>query len=356
MAYFPESLLPSNIKQTSSDVGGNQFIVSASDYNRHDEEIRAIEKFIGTQDSANGCSLIESLKSAAQRLQDLRDGIILTTSGVVSVKDASVGGTDGIVPFPTSWTTTLSSGISASTTLPVMQLASVSGLPTSGYVSIINDVSLMPIAIGRLDVSKKNNYLFGQVNAAVYTSLVSTDAPIYNIQLQNSAITQDALALGSNVEIFYYNGIDVPNKKLLNVTRSQLNSTATRHGTGDVVFKGILSVQVSPFMFRANYATPLGQVSCLLRSNGRVDMSTQQINFGPVGFSGFVDKQLVNNNSYPLPSGLAGFSGFSGNGFMNMSGATTTDNTDRAYATYQATLIQGVDPIPSPTFGTKGCL
>jgi len=156
MSYFPTSLMPSKTKQESADVAGNKFIVSGMDHNRIDEEIRAVEKVLlgvqtgggGTTGSIASCSVYDTLLSILQKLQQIRDTMVDSSSGVVAVKDASLTPT-GIIPFPSSWKTTLVSDIPDASLYdedelsPINEvtLASTAGLPSEGYVTIINDVS-----------------------------------------------------------------------------------------------------------------------------------------------------------------------------------------------------------------------
>lgn len=161
MSYFPESLMPSRVKQESVDVDGNKFVIGGSDHNRLDEEIRAIEKIIGVPilgvqgfsgtTNIPGCSVSAILAAIFQQLLRARDGQTLTTSGVVTVNDSTVVGYSGYIQFPTSWqVTTLEDDIPDDTTIdegvldPIdeVQLASVEGMPDEGYITIINDVSL----------------------------------------------------------------------------------------------------------------------------------------------------------------------------------------------------------------------
>lgn len=158
MAYFPESIMPARIKNESADVDGNQYIISAADHNRHDSEIRAIEKVIGVptlpvsgfSGPANPCSMVNVLLQILAQLQVLRDDFIIQTSGVVAVKDITVLTADGIIPFPSTWdNTVLVDAIpDASVTdeealdpIDSVELADIDGLPEEGYISIINDES-----------------------------------------------------------------------------------------------------------------------------------------------------------------------------------------------------------------------
>jgi hypothetical protein len=163
MPFFPESIMPSRLKAEAEDVEGNEFIVSASDHNLHDEEIRAIEKSLGVpslpiggvDQPVNPCSVQQALESIVARLHTIRDDYVFPISGVVAITDPDVVGIDRIIPFPSSWTTTLESNElddpsvsdedeEALLPSPVTQitLASTAGLPAEGYITIINDVSM----------------------------------------------------------------------------------------------------------------------------------------------------------------------------------------------------------------------
>jgi hypothetical protein len=142
-----------------------------------------------------------------------------------------------------------------------------------------------------------------------YTSLDTDETPIYDV-VATGGTSRRAVELGTNVEVLFYSGRDVPNKKLLNVYRRQLGTNSTRHGgltgmvLGDLVFKGILSLQAGPLMYESASTDAIDGVYCLLRSNGRIDMRV-----------------------------------------ATLEGAGQADNTSKAYASYQATLIKSVDPI-----------
>lgn len=152
MAYFPESLMPARFKQESADVDGNRHVVSATDFNRYDEEIRAIEKTIGLRrDAPDNCSIAGVLEGIEAHLQRIREDMVLTNSGVVAVADADVVGVDGKIPIPSSWpVTTLVSAIADASVateeeLPVLTsitLDDVTDMPDEGFISIINDVEV----------------------------------------------------------------------------------------------------------------------------------------------------------------------------------------------------------------------
>jgi hypothetical protein len=191
MSYFPESIAPSAIKSEAADINGNQYVVSASDYNRNDEEIRAIEKTLGVPNlpvpgetaTTNPCSLLDVITAMAEQLKKIRDEIIYTQSGVIAVIDKTISPT-ATIPFPTSWTTTLDDEIPDDSLtdeeeLPMIAsvtLSSVSGLPTEGYVTIINDMSLVSAPIAHVEdfeiisAAKANGKVGKEFNHEVLTS------------------------------------------------------------------------------------------------------------------------------------------------------------------------------------------
>jgi len=148
-----------------------------------------------------------------------------------------------------------------------------------------------------------------------YTSLYTTQSPIYDIVSTGGASNRKKriFGLGTNVEVLFYSGIDVDENKLLNVYRKQNASTSTRHGVGDLVFKGIASIQVSPYMYKSD-GGKIAHVDCLLRSNGRVDMHLRRID-----------------------------------------GIALTEDSELLYAAYQAVLIKSLDLIPRLKIGTDEC-
>jgi hypothetical protein len=124
MSYYPESIMPSRLKDGSADVNGNKYIASASDHNKHDEEIRAIEKALGARrptfpggsacsaassgfssaigfssvigfSASSGCypapsgcagatnNLMDALQNIFDQLNEIRNGLVLVTSGTV---------------------------------------------------------------------------------------------------------------------------------------------------------------------------------------------------------------------------------------------------------------------------------
>ena len=153
-----------------------------------------------------------------------------------------------------------------------------------------------------------------------YTSLDALGNPVYSIgpETTGEGNRDRAFGLGSNVEVLFYSGID--GNKLLNVQRKQLGTTSTRHGgapNGDLVFKGILSAEVSPFMVRTSGDDKaVSHLDCSLRSNGEIAMHCY--NFDP------------NAVAY-------------------------VEDLERAYANYKVLLIKGIDGIPIPEIGSEAC-
>lgn len=151
MSEFPENILPSRLKQESDDVAGNKFVISAQDYNKQEDEVRAIEMALKSL-------AIDGLNNVVARLKLIRDDLILTSSGVVAVRDGTVVGVDGKIVFPSSWPiTTLVDNIPDDTEddedeldyIPEIELADVSDMPDEGYISIINDVSARLVMISK---------------------------------------------------------------------------------------------------------------------------------------------------------------------------------------------------------------
>lgn len=147
-----------------------------------------------------------------------------------------------------------------------------------------------------------------------YTSLYTETSPIYGVTTTGgrSARKKRIFGFGTNVEILFYSGIDRDNNKILNVYRKQFGTTSTRHAASDLVFAGILSIQVAPFYLRTD--GKLAHLDCYLRSNGKIEMHTRKVD-----------------------------------------GLAFAENTNKAYASYQATLIKELDPIPNVKLGTEEC-
>lgn len=380
MAYFPESLMPQRLKDESQDVKGNQYIVSAADFNKHDEEIRAIQFALGVRTAAfpasgysgcggcppadgspdpSGASMFDcfscsgancypakpdcagvvtdvatALTNIFTQLERIRDTMCDTASGIVAISDDSVSSPDGKIPFPTSWyVATLAQDIPDASTsddddsttapsladIPSLTITSTTPLNlqvNGGYITIINDMSQFKLA------QKGRN-----LNVMGLTSLggENTSTPYYNFD--NQFIFGDILdatelrlpsdrvfGLGTNVEIMAFDSIVLvggSTYKLLNVQRKQRGTTSTAHKASDLVFMGRLSIEVSPVLYKivkaAGQTGRLDDVSCCLRSNGQVNLIVRSRDPGKVDYF---------------------------------------DQTQYAYAEWQATLVGDLDPIP----------
>jgi hypothetical protein len=157
--------MPSHLKQESADVPGNKHVISGQDSNKHDDEIRAIQKAIGVHlvDPLGGpnSDAITALSSVIAKLNSIRDEHVLTASGTVAVKDSSVIGVDGEIEFPAEWSVATLVDPMPDTELDdedeldsmtELEISDVSDMPDEGYVSIINDVST-----ARITISKNND-------------------------------------------------------------------------------------------------------------------------------------------------------------------------------------------------------
>jgi len=274
MSYFPESIMPERRKD-QTDVPGNPYVINAVDTNKHDEEIIAIESVLGVSNPnfpinysgmsypsgfsgfsgnpysySSVCSktnLLQTLDDALAKIREIRNNMILTTSGVVCLTDPKVSG--GIVPygngniiFPTNWTsnymTTLVTAMKDDNNaydsknplplLPYIQLGDVSDMPETGYISIINETA----------------WTWSYVSPSW---VLTIEYPRFASTISDLKIRRRNIA--GTVEVIRYSGLDKSNNRILNVKRRQLGSTSTPHYAGDKVFKGRLSLQVSPSLY-----------------------------------------------------------------------------------------------------------
>lgn len=317
MSFFPESIVPANIKQESADVLGNKFIVSAADYNKHDEEIRAIERLIGIRRANFPCSLttvsgvsqgsgtgggscqpaetvadiFTAITNLVQLVENIRDNAMLVTSGTIMKHNIVYPTTPtlGVIQFPTDWpiTSMVNQDLPDARTddeipldpVPFINLGDVSGMQENGYISMINDVSMMGYQTGNRIV-----HLPG------YTSLATTATPFfaqYNINARIGGVSQLGLpdsrvfGLGTNMEIIAYYGLDTVNNRILNCQRMSLGSSATGHASGDMVFKGRCSINIGPLMYKMNHSKVMDAIECVLRSNGGIDLEVRSTDVKP---------------------------------------------------------------------------
>lgn len=342
MAYFPESIMPPRLKDESQDFNNSPFVINARDVNKHDEEIRSIQKFIGVaspptmvngfsgmgSDAVGGFSSFSSfshivsfssacyplsiknaLDDIMEKTREIRDDMVLMDSGIVVVSHPSIT-TSGTISFPSHWSnTTLVSVINddnSTTTimtdngdaddetndLPVIKgivVGDASDLPESGYITLINSATIKSYSA----TEKYNSYTF----------IEDQDA--------NSHIRKRHL--GSNVEILRYSG--KAGNILYNIRRRQFGTSSSPHLAGHILFKGRLSINVAPFSYLFNIDASTNKrsknISCSLHANCQIHMDA--------------DLEYATNSGTPL------------------------------YASYHAMLVKNIETIPiyDPTSTTS---
>lgn len=304
MPYFPEQIMPANIKDESQDVRGNAHVIGASDHNKIDEEIRAIETYLGVKPSSyslgfsgQGCGLsvfsafsgstypvpqaassvgstsLDLLEYVSTSLNTIKDETVMVTSGVVVVKDPVVPAADGMIPWPTSWgdfMTTLGQDLGDDTTideqeiadLDSVQLGDVDNLDEIGFVSMINNVYAFDYTLG----SSRDDFMaYGFSGTSLPPEAGTTEE-------QNLLYRQ--LSMGSNVEIMNYWGVDADNNTILRVGRKRQGTMSWAHRSGDLVFKGKLFLQVTPLMCLCPN-TNFNSVECYVTPAGRIHFRTR---------------------------------------------------------------------------------
>jgi hypothetical protein len=96
MAFFPNRVIGANRKDESRDVPGNDEIINARDFNSHDEEIRAVEAFIGTAQSTDQATLVGRMSSIVAQVAKLSGQVSsfgIPSYGPDAVVDPVSGGT-----------------------------------------------------------------------------------------------------------------------------------------------------------------------------------------------------------------------------------------------------------------------
>lgn len=71
MSYFPASIVPADTKNETFDVPGNDSIMNARDYNRLDDEIRAIEGTIGILGSTDIGTVLGSIYDIRRQISEV---------------------------------------------------------------------------------------------------------------------------------------------------------------------------------------------------------------------------------------------------------------------------------------------
>jgi hypothetical protein len=255
MSDFPDNLMPSHLKQEANDVKGNRYVISAADHNKHDEEIRAIEKAIGTPASPTGCSTQSLLAAIVARLNALKNDVILTTSGVVAISGTDLTPT-GYIPFPAGWATTLSESIPDASVddedvldpIESLELADVSDLPSEGYVTLINDVSTTPTKVVRTDTLTllNDSVAFGKVGLDFRFALAPS---------KNATLTVTGLPAGLTLEHNIISGIpESSSNSTVTVKLTSGSETATVQMLFRIAAGGpTLTVPSSKWMFIGLY-------------------------------------------------------------------------------------------------------
>ena len=298
MAYFPEQLMPANMKDESQDVRGNHYVACAADHNKIDEEIRSVELYLGVKSpsysfgfSGTGCGLaafssfsgysypapvaaagvgannIELLEDLSADLDAIKDHTVMVTSGVIAIKDPNVPSADGMIPWPTSWApymTVLSQDVGDPSIddedkleiVEALGLSDVSNLDEIGCVSMINSVYTFPVGT----FTNNDEYMaYGFSGSAL---------PPEDGTAEEKTLLYRQLAMGSNVEIRDYWGVNTDDKTILKVGRKKQGTMSWSHKTGDLVFKGKLSIHVAPIMYMG--ANGFCSIDCYVTPNGRI--------------------------------------------------------------------------------------
>lgn len=199
MGYFPESIMPPNRKDESQDVRNSPYGVTALDYNKHDAEIIAVEKYIGATYpqyamgfsgigssgfssfsgfsnfsgfsafsgahhlGETGDSSLDLVRFVVEALQDIQANTTKTLSGIVALKDPAVPSASGYISWPSEWSvymTTLSEDLADTSVedaaaiaaggeeaiealeVPELEIGDTTGMPDSGYITLINSMAM----------------------------------------------------------------------------------------------------------------------------------------------------------------------------------------------------------------------
>lgn len=135
MSYFPYSKMPLTIKQTPAGAESSIDLlrITAKQYNTHDEEIGAIEEFLGTFDKTGKIrtGIIGNISNIVDQINSICVGGVCSSSGAVQ--------SGQLMTFPEDATVTYLDG-SLDHNDSVVNVASTSGFPQKGILSILNDV------------------------------------------------------------------------------------------------------------------------------------------------------------------------------------------------------------------------
>jgi len=135
MSYFPNQIMPLTPKQTPPEANPttNRYRITSQQYNMHDEELQAIELFIGTFDKTGKIrtGILGDITDLIDQINTICVGGICSSSGAVQ--------SGQLMTFPEDATVTyLNSTLSPyDATIDVF---STSGFPNKGVISIVNDI------------------------------------------------------------------------------------------------------------------------------------------------------------------------------------------------------------------------
>lgn len=136
MAYFPDTVLPKQLKQeTSHEVDNSPLVFNAKDYNRHEREIIAVERFLLGDDPTGANSLLNNTKNVLKAFDNL------TSNGFIQrICKTVVSGNKIVLPFGASQTT--GAVLATDTTIPI---SSTNGLPPKGFVTKFNNITISTV-------------------------------------------------------------------------------------------------------------------------------------------------------------------------------------------------------------------
>ena len=156
MSYFPRTIMPLTPKEDAplaTGFGNGRSRLTSRSYNTHDEEIQAIEQFIGASDlfaAGQGVSM-SLLQKVADIISDLNAftdpyGGISTSSGNVNSGGRIIFPEPSLATYLTSFPAQADNSIAVNDT---------SGFPDAGIISILNDMDA-PVGTPAPDVGFTN--------------------------------------------------------------------------------------------------------------------------------------------------------------------------------------------------------
>lgn len=148
MGFFPNNYMPLTPKKDApnSDISSSRVRITASQYNLHDEELRAIEEFLGlpTLGSSYLKSSAQSVLSSSQPsnlisgIQELTDRINTSILDGHAMSSGLTHSGERLIFPQNAIVTYLTTSLAGSS--QVLNVSSTDGFPESGILSIPNDV------------------------------------------------------------------------------------------------------------------------------------------------------------------------------------------------------------------------